>query len=377
MNASLQATTHVVELNDIDQLMSYRDDWTRLLAETPDACFFQTLEWLAVYWRHFGRDQRLRTLVVYHDDRIVGILPLAIRTTPTRGGAMRTIGYPLDSWGTRYGPIGTNSRAILSAGLRHVLETDRDWNVLELDGVSGDRVAGATSAFEELGVWPQVFACDQISLVDLTRSWDEYWISLAGKHRNNVRRAEKKLATLGPVTMFHYRSQEGDAPGPRWDLYDTCETIAGQSWQGSSATGTTLTHERVRQFLRDVHEVATGMRAVAIHLLAIDGEPVAFAYNYVFQGSEFGLRIGYDPKFKSGRPGTVLIHRMLQDVFIGDRRQFDFGEGDSRYKHDWRTAALPSFRICHYAKTSLRAQALRWKRHWSGDRVKAIQGRFV
>ena len=69
----------------------------------------------------------------------------------------------------------------------------------------------------------------------------------------------------------------------------------------------------------------------------------------------------YDRRFKSGNPGTVLIHRMLQDVFGAERQQFDFGEGDSRYKHDWRTHALPSFRLCHYAKSSLPAQALRWK----------------
>ena len=96
MNASPPAITHVVELNDIDQLLPYRDDWARLLAEAPSACFFQSLEWLAIYWRHFGRDHRLRTLLVYEDDNIVGILPLAVRNTPTRGGAVRTLGYPLD-----------------------------------------------------------------------------------------------------------------------------------------------------------------------------------------------------------------------------------------------------------------------------------------
>lgn len=377
MNASLQATTHVVELNDIDQLLSYRDDWTRVLAETPDACFYQTLEWLAVYWRHFGQDQRLRTLLVYHADRIVGILPLVVRIAPTRGGAVRTIGHPMDGWGTQYGPLGPNPRAVWFAGLGHVLRTDRDWDVLELDWMSGDRIADATSAFKDLRVWPQVFARNDISLVDLTRPWNDYWMSLDGKHRNNVRRAEKKLATFGSVEMLHHRYCEGNAADPRWDLYDVCEKLSRQSWQGSSVTGTTLTHKQVRQFLRDVHEAATGMQAVAIHLLAIDGEPVAFSYNYVFQGSEFGLRIGYDPKFKSGNPGTVLIHRMLQDAFTGDRRQFDFGEGDSRYKHDWATAAVPSFCLCHYAKTSLRAQALRWKRHWSGDRVKSVQRRSV
>src|SRR5688572_1495880 len=130
---------HIVEVNEIDQLLSHRDEWARLLGETPDAGFFQTLDWLSIYWRHFGRDQRLRTLLVYDEERLVGILPLAVKPLATRGGAVRTLGYPLDGWETRYGPIGANARAVLSAGLRHVDQTARDWDVLELDCTPLDR----------------------------------------------------------------------------------------------------------------------------------------------------------------------------------------------------------------------------------------------
>jgi len=363
----------IVEVNEIDRLLSYRDDWGRLLAETPDACFFQTLDWLAIYWRYFGRDQRLRTLLVYEGNRLVGILPLAVKTTATRAGAVRTLGYPLDGWGTRYGPIGSNVRTVLSAGLRHIEETARNWDLLELDWTPRDCREDVIAAFEDVRIRPQICSRDDISLVDLSRGWDDYWMTRREKHRSNVRRAEKKLATLGPVEMLccrpsdSGRSKDCDAADARWDLYETCEQIAGQSWQGASSTGTTLTHERVRRFLRDVHEVAARIGAVSVYLLSVGGEPAAFSYNYAFYGTEFGLRMGYNPKFKSAGPGTVLIHRMLQEAFAGEQCQLDLGEGESSYKHAWRTHAMPSFRFCRYAKTSLRAQALRWKRHWWGE----------
>jgi len=365
----------IVEVNEIDHLLSYRDEWARLLAETPDACFFQTLDWLAIYWRHFGRDQRLRTLMAYDDDRLVGILPLAVKPTATRGGAMRMLGYPLDGWGTRYGAIGVNMRAILSAGLRHIETTDRDWDVLELDWTPLDRHAEVIAAFDDVRVQPQIVSGADISLVDLSRGWDDYWMIRHEKHRSNIRRAEKKLATLGTVEVLHYRPCDSGRPGlggvpdPRWDLYEMCEQIAGQSWQGASATGTTLTNSRVRRFLREVHEAATRLGAVSMHLLSVGGEPVAFSYNYAFQGTEFGLRMGYNLRFKDANPGTVLLHRMMQDVFASEQRQLDLGEGDSSYKHAWRTDVTPSYRFCHYAKTSLRGQALRWKRHWWGETV--------
>jgi CelD/BcsL family acetyltransferase involved in cellulose biosynthesis len=243
--------------------------------------------------------------------------------------------------------------------------------VLELDCTPLDRHADVIAAFDDVRVGPQIGSRDDISLVDLSRGWDDYWMTRHEKHRSNVRRAEKKLATLGTVEMQNYRPNDCGTPDPRWDLYEMCEQIASESWQGASATGTTLSHARVRRFLREVHEVAARMGAVSMHLLSVGGEPVAFAYNYVFQGTEFGLRMGYSPQFRDVNPGTVLLHRMMQDAFAGEQRLLDLGTGDSSYKHAWRTHATPSFRFCHYAKSSLRAQALRWKRHWWGDAVNA------
>jgi CelD/BcsL family acetyltransferase involved in cellulose biosynthesis len=69
----------VLEINRIEQLDDYRHEWGRLLAETPAASFFQSLEWLESYWRHFGAGQKLRVLIVRDGDRPVGILPLVVR----------------------------------------------------------------------------------------------------------------------------------------------------------------------------------------------------------------------------------------------------------------------------------------------------------
>lgn len=356
---------HVIEVNEIECLLSYRDEWTRLLAVTPKARFFQTLEWLEIYWRHFGGDQRLRTLVVCDDGHIVGVLPLAVKNTATRGGTVRTLGYPLDGWGTSYGPIGGNGPIVLAAGLEHLQRTPRDWDILELDWTLGDQIEAILEAFQPVRVRPQLFARDDISLINLAQPWDHYWSGLHSKHRNNIRRAERKLAGIGAIETLHYRSSGANQGNARWDLYSQCETVSRKSWQGTSTTGNTLTHERVRPFLRDVHELAARMGAVSLHLLTVDGEPGAFSYNYAFRGTEFGLCMAYDRKFKTGHAGTVLMHRMLQDAFASPHSLMDLGEGDSRYKHAWRTQAVASVRVCHYASTSLRGQTLRWMRRLS------------
>jgi len=47
----------ITEVNEIKDLEPFRNDWNRLLAVTPGGSFFQSLEWLEVYWQHFSEKQ--------------------------------------------------------------------------------------------------------------------------------------------------------------------------------------------------------------------------------------------------------------------------------------------------------------------------------
>jgi len=41
---------NIREMNSVDQLQASREAWSDLLRHTPNANFFQTLDWLKVYW---------------------------------------------------------------------------------------------------------------------------------------------------------------------------------------------------------------------------------------------------------------------------------------------------------------------------------------
>ena len=76
----------VLEINETQDLSYVRANWQRLWDATEGATFFQTLEWLQIYWKHFRNDKRLRVLLVLDDDRLVGVVPLGCcqRTDPAR-----------------------------------------------------------------------------------------------------------------------------------------------------------------------------------------------------------------------------------------------------------------------------------------------------
>jgi hypothetical protein len=287
----------VVEVNDIHELANYRLAWEALLAQSPYSNYFQTLDWLMVFWQHFGEGCRLRVLVVQARGKTIGFLPLVERTEASKVGPIRVLNYPLHDWGSFYGPIGPNPTATLLAGLGHISRTPRDWDVLELRWIDEDLAdRGRTfRALEAKGFTSYRGQWSESAIIDLTADggWDAYWASRTSKWRTNVRRNERRLTEMGTVKHIRYRPL-GSAYGeddPRWDLYSQCEDIALRSWQGDSTSGTTITHQSIRAFLRDAHESAVRAGGVDVNLLYVTEVPVAFNYGYHYQGQLFGLRM--------------------------------------------------------------------------------------
>jgi CelD/BcsL family acetyltransferase involved in cellulose biosynthesis len=357
---------HVQEINDPVRLANFRPLWNDLLTQTPAATFFQSYDWLEAYWRHFGAGQRLRVLVVSDGERLLGILPLVVRSETSRVGRIRVLGYPLHDWGTFYGPIGPEPAATLLAGLEHVRQTRRDWDVLDLRWVDrdGSDQGRTEQAMQLAGFRPCCQAWDQAPHVEFTGTWQDYWSGRGKKFRHNVERCLRRLSEQGEVTLVRHRPPpasrgEGD---PRWDLYNACTELAGRSWQGDARDGTTLSHAGVREFLRDVHAAAARSGSVDLNLLMLAGRPVAFIYDYHHDGRLYGLRKGFDPEFAALRPGLVLQYLVLEDCFRRGDRSFDLGVGYHDSKRQWQTSLATSYRFTHFPAAVVRAQLLRLNR---------------
>ena len=366
--SEVSAVSDVCEINRIDALGDYRDRWSSLLAQTANASFFQSLQWLEVYWRHYGAGQKLRVLVVGAGGQITGIVPLVVRRERTRLGSVRVLTYPLHDWGSFYGPVGPEPEATLAEAMTYVRSSKRDWDILELRWVESNCMDGGSvqRAMRSAGLRCYETVWDNTAVVDLSESWASYFASRPAKWRNNLRRCQKRLNASGHLTFVHYRPL-GEAAGdgsPRWDLYDACEQVAERSWQGGSTTGTTLNHASIRPFLRDAHQAAARAGAVDLHLMSLDGQPMAFAYNYHNQGRIAGLRAGFDAGLSREGAGTVLMARAIEESFRHGDRLYDLGVGSLECKRYLVTRLIPIYRYSHFPRAAFRGQLLRLKRSW-------------
>lgn len=357
----------ILEINDIAQVGDYRAAWHQLLAETRGASFFQTPEWLEIYWKYYGAGQKLRLLIVLDQATPIGIVPLTVAREPTRLGRLKVLTYPLHDWGSFYGPIGKEPTVALTAAMYHIAHTRRDWEVLDFRYVANEGVdAGRTmNALEAAGLPATESFWKETALIDLNMGWDAYWASRESKVRNNLRRHQKRIKEIGEIELIRHRPL-GEALGdaePRYDLYDQCVKIASVSWQGTSTNGTTLSHPGVRDFFRESHAVAARLGCLDMNLLKAGEQWVGFGYNYQYRGHVEGIRIGYDPQYTKMGAGNVLYLTMLQDSFERGDLQFDMGIGSLDIKRFWWTHTAKSYRYTHYPLAAPRAQLLRLK-HW-------------
>ncbi|MGD9647904.1 MAG: GNAT family N-acetyltransferase [Pirellulales bacterium] len=356
----------VREIDDFAVLRQLRGPWIELLSRTRGATFFQHFDWFDTYWKHFGTRQQLRVLEIADSAGTIGILPLVVRQRSLGWGTARVLGYPLDDWGTFFGPIGPKPYETLLTGLRHVANSPRDWDFLELGWVpseSGDE--GRTAAALDEALLPAARSFyDSVALVDIAGNWHDYLAARPNRFRSKLAAAERKLASRGKVTYVRFRPDGAD-DGPvdcRWDLYDACVEVSRRSWQAAATDGTTLCHPEVADFFRDAHAAAVRAGCCDLNLLYVDERPAAFMYCYTYRGRVFGLRRGFDATVARDGLGTVLCARMLADCFERGDREVNLGASYLDSKRVWMTRLVSCDRYTHYPSLALKGQVARFGR---------------
>ncbi len=364
---------HVVEINSLTSLRSYRLMWDALLTDTPRATFVHSYDWLENYWRHFGDGKRMRVLMVHAGGRAIGIVPLCVERRHHRLGSVRVLTYPMQDWAAFYGPIGQSQAATLAMAMRHIAQTPRDWDQISLPWIAVDSTdRGRTQrAMQQAGLTPSCKPYATSSSIDLTTgSWGDYVASLPRKVRHELRRTLRRVQEWGQVEFMRHRPRpRRDGGGEaRWDLYDTCEQIAQASWQATSTTGNTLCHPNFCSFYRDSYAAAVRLGMADLAILKLSSRPVAFWLGYHHQGRVLGLRMGYRTDAPVGGVGTALLARLVDDSFARGDSLVDLGPGDEKYKQRLRTDHESSYRLTHTPRTA-------WKPHllqasgWLGRQI--------
>ena len=166
---------------------------------------------------------------------------------------------------------------------------------------------------------------------DLTIGFDGYQAALSGNTRSGMKRKAKRVMEVsgGVLDVRRFRT-----PEELNIFHDAARRISLRTYQ-ERLLGGGLPDDPA--FLASMYALAAA-GAVRAWLLYVSGEPAAYLYCPIENGTVRYDHVGHDPAFNDLSPGGVLMLEAMRDLYAEPGlRWFDFTEGDGQHKRSFAT----------------------------------------
>jgi len=273
---------------------------------------FGTWEWGSTWWRHFGRDRRLRLTGCYRPDgALVGILPLyEARQIPVR--LLRFIGHgPADQLGPVCAP---SDRASVAEALGRVVESPRALLLAE-------RLLPTEEWAARLDA-PVVRREDSPRITLGAGRWDEFLASRSANFRQQVRRRERRLLRQHGL---RYRLS---GPQSLETDFEALLSLHEARWEQLESTS----FSRHRAFHREFAVSALRRGWLRLWLAEVGGRVVAAWYGFRFGGAEWYYQAGRDPRWEREAIGFVLLAHTVREALEDGVPEYRLLLGGEPYK---------------------------------------------
>ena len=293
-------------------------EWDGLVRSRPRPSPFLLHAWLVEKWRHYGDGAELAVHVAYRDGRLVGALPLCLRS---RYG-FRVLEFLGGDTALADLLVADGEPPEVAAALaERAASAGQDF--AEFSGLpAGSRLVGALEASSIT-----LIERSEAPVLDLSLGWDEiYRAKLSSKKRSHHRRRRRQLAETGRVEVEVARTAD-ELERALEDAF----TLHALRWHGrpdgsgfASPVGRTFHHAIVQALAPlDVPRIVT---------LKIDGRAVAFHYYLALEGRMYVHRIAFDPAFARFSPGLINTLDAIETAAAEGVTRVEFLGGAERYK---------------------------------------------
>ncbi len=328
----------VRELEDLDAVRPYAQAIDALNRESRRPCPFSTFDYLAALQRHdeSGRPSRLCWLLAFSGNTLVGHLPL--RHSEVLGLEGRSRKLELLSAGEADRPQlvarRRDEQRVRDAFMRH-LSWKPSWDVLEL--WDQDERSPLRYVPEELRRRAYVRQIEGQPNTRIEVRWPtlaDFGSELSKKFRQNLGRSVRRLLAAGEVELV---VAEGAAAGPAFEHY---LDIEARSWK-HIAGGSVQRHPERLALFRELVGRGSPM-PMQVHLVTLDGVPIAAMLAGTFAGTLYALQTCYEQVCADLGPGQLLLAALVWRAIELRLSAVNLLHGSSYYKERWLAEVTPS-----------------------------------
>lgn len=350
MNMTTPLTIRAV--TSLEEFKGLTQEWEQLLRTVPGHSLFLTWEWLYCWTKHYLGDRRLRILLMLDDqERLVGIVPLYLRTTRAHGlisfRELRFLGS--ETVCSSYLDVIANEkqkRAILQGLYCYLFNEARgEWDVLTLSEVPAESstIDIWNELFDEAGKVGEIVSTTCCPVIRLPGDVDTYRAGLGRSRRYTLQRKIKCLQGAGRIEYSRATS-----PAEVDTALDCLITLHQRRWSTGSSGGV-FASERSKRFHKEIVQVLSERGGVSIDLLKLDDRPLAAIYGFIYQGVYYFYLPGFDPAGPSkASPGLLLLYYRIEQAIRDGEHTVDLLWGAEPYKLECATDLRRSVTLRYY-----------------------------
>lgn len=348
------------EFNSVDDLSPFRVAWNKLADRSPQPSFLQSFDWLSCVARHYDANRRQRIIMVYGMGEPLGAVALAVRPVVTGLGTVRGLTGMGDGWGPRMAPVGPNAALTWYGICRHLRDTKRDWDIVDLRGVDRDGIdKGRTANGFAMSGWSTLDR--PWETVGRTELGNTPWATLQRWEREFA--ADARAAVDSTFLRHRPEASLNSENGFDRELFLDCLTLLAND-------------SRERDFLLDAATSAASVAAADLAVVLRDDRPVAAAFGVMAHGRTDWVAAGASDD-ASEMERSMLFGGLTTDGVKRGDRTYTFGPRTTDLAGDWALDWTVTRRITHYAQWGGRAQLLRLRHARQSTPVVPSEPRFA
>lgn len=332
----------------LDVLAGLEHEWRRLF-DAADCEPSVSFDWtMALARTQLTAADSCHVIQLRQGERLVGVVPLFVRASRVFAGR-HLIARPLAELKNTHSDLllANRSPEAVAALLGACRRLGTRWDSLRLSKlVEGHPVTRLLEkAAQATGFSPRRRYRKAAYWLALPASYDEYFASRSAKFRNHARRAEKKLRAAGRVEEI-----EVTAPAGFDDAYDAVLQVERASWKEPHGTSISAVPAEAALY-REWGRAAAVSGQLHLHLLMLDGEPIAHNLGCLHRGRYYYLKTSYAARHRPVGPATFLRLALIRRLIARGASEVDFCGTPYEWEQQWTSTYRWHHVLSIYADT--------------------------
>jgi CelD/BcsL family acetyltransferase involved in cellulose biosynthesis len=313
------------------------EEWEQLRADSVESSFFLNWQWQYAWWKSFRARRNLFILAFKSGRELVGVLPL-FREKKTHWSGLTFL--ELAFLGTEkvssdhLSPLCRPGfeRAMVQELMNFLDLHCNEWDIVRFrDFADASTFNGMLQAEAKVRDYAVVFDRTEICpYLTLPGCMDEFYESLSGNMRYNLRRRMRQLQKLGFELTIKDGVQDMEP------AFHELVRLHTARWHKDSLPGN-FTNQNVNMFHHELYRLRSPNWKPVFFFLSDHVQHIAALYAFLHKDTLIYYQAGYDPAWVKYSPGLTLMARVIEFAIEHNLREFDFLRGGENYKWKWTT----------------------------------------